>query len=1105
MKTLCRLTTKALLLGILWIQAGCKPPERARITSQSPVCILDTGPITTECAAWQHLVLQIYPEAAICSEQELNSLSPEDRRVVLVPDSSSIPSFLWKPIDQALNRGVPLLFMGRNPFQQRIVLTDQGPETAADRIRTLMAQAKRPHALPDIAIWSHVNDSGTLRGRVHLTDSPAERWPAVQVDIEDFAEWDVLEGRVSEEGLPELANGLCFYARGSTATSRLLMECSEQDGSRWIQALTLKTQWQPFVLQAQNFQYLRGGRNRGGANDHLNLAQTASLRIGLNAEHAPQAPGEHRFSVSDFRMAFVPETGLHPRPPTLPMLFPAYDHFDFSAHEFLAPSGQDYVLQRARLQSPVRYSQGQGRAKDAPFRWQALGVAQGNLGERGWPVSLWLDTHGDTLRKYGWIATDPGGPARELLPEMVQQAVRTLKQNTHLISAGTGAASCKPGALLNVHISWHAGSEPAAPLRLATELLDENGTVLRRVTSSRLEDDTKGLQHSVLHAGRAPTIDSSRRFRIRTRLEEALGSGRVLDEIDCGLSVIPPQPKPEAREQIQCSGGRFFYRRAPIFMLGQDYEPQYRPLSMDKADHWLEAHRYDSDAVRQDLDRLMANGLNTISIEYTALSQVPQLLDLFDAARELGLWIYLRVPAFNPLDPELKTGLALVEALDLPRHPEVFALCLSGAATATPGPPLNQFDPEWHNWVLEQYGSVAHAEHVLGTTLWTTNEGRLTHPPLQELQASPKSASIIAYKRFANDLVSRRIGTSVRLLRDMQCPQLISARTSFMPKPGTLPAAPSAGAIHLDFISPDVGFLHGSLDDFYEAGFLAAYARGFSNGKPLLWLDFGCDVGPEPSDIDLQNQARVYRNMFELVDNSVAAGCIGQHTPGGWDPIHQTDTGMLNPSGTARPALILHREMVHRQRQTTMEIQGWKGRTLPLDTASLPSLWDQWREVYRTETQQAAIEELRPEDFSALSTQFIPLGPDDTAWENPAPMKSLNSEWGHIHLRSSESDHFCMPPYHIASGQTLELHLINTGPMTWVRGDSSMPGTVCVEAKGPNQQRELIPLPQTPYEQTARLTWRPPSSGLWTLRAWLNGYGGFGEDLTLSIAPLDLP
>ena len=62
----------------------------------------------------------------------------------------------------------------------------------------------------------------------------------------------------------------------------------------------------------------------------------------------------------------------------------------------------------------------------------------------------------------------------------------------------------------------------------------------------------------------------------------------------------------------------------------------------------------------------------------------------------------------------------------------------------------------------------------------------------------------------------------------------------------------------------------------------------------------------------------------------------------------------------------------------------------------LPSLWNTWRDTYRTETSEGRMEELRPLNFGKRTSEINIRSLGGAPYSAPAPIQSLNSEWGRI-------------------------------------------------------------------------------------------------------------
>jgi hypothetical protein len=174
-----------------------------------------------------------------------------------------------------------------------------------------------------------------------------------------------------------------------------------------------------------------------------------------------------------------------------------------------------------------------------------------------------------------------------------------------------------------------------------------------------------------------------------------------------------------------------------------------------------------------------------------------------------------------------------------------------------------------------------------------------------------------AYRRFLDDFISRKYREVCRLIRQLDPHHLIGARTGYGGGPfgaeGAFPFDHTAGAKHLDFVSPEgwnLGWL-GQADatQFARATFITAYARWAGKGKPVFWAEFGLTLRHGAFSLDwysdeerLKAQAQLYDAMYRLIEISDADGAMGWWFPGGYRVDERSDFGIVNPDGTLRPA-----------------------------------------------------------------------------------------------------------------------------------------------------------------------------------------------------------
>ncbi len=516
---------------------------------------------------------------------------------------------------------------------------------------------------------------------------------------------------------------------------------------------------------------------------------------------------------------------------------------------------------------------------------------------------------------------------------------------------------------------------------------------------------------------------------------------------------LPPAPKPlppapvDRDEWVTVNGSHLVHRGRPVFLNGINYWPLSHngKAPGEFGPHWLEPAWFDLEIIRRDLDRLRDLGINAVSIQYHEESQAPQLRWFVHECRRRGIWVLPYLGYVHPFQQDFAKAQRLIESADLAHLPGVFALDIGWEPYLGLHDQRRRFDRDWENWLVEQ--------SVVGP--WSA-------PSDEELKTDgPHHAAVTLYRRFVDDCMSRRYGEVVRFIRRLGCRQLITVRSGYGGNGNHwadpfLPIDLASGAVHLDFISPEGYALTGDLDQFFEGGFITAYARGMSGGKPVVWLEFGCSVGQSPQPTDLANQARLYRNMFELAKRSHAAGVFGWWYPGGWRVDEKSDFGIVNPDSTPRPAAWEFKKLVGAPLGAGRPAP-WTGRTVNphAHATGLSGLWDDWRATYRQELRENRMQELRPTAYA-------------------------NAEWGRIEINGREFPRRPGEKLIVKPGDQLRLELINTGSTEWAN--------VLVADR---------PVDSIDYGQSAWISWTANDSI--KLRPMVKGFGAFGEPLEIEL------
>ncbi|HEY8241447.1 MAG TPA: hypothetical protein VIH35_08370, partial [Kiritimatiellia bacterium] len=582
----------------------------------------------------------------------------------------------------------------------------------------------------------------------------------------------------------------------------------------------------------------------------------------------------------------------------------------------------------------------------------------------------------------------------------------------------------------------------------------------------------------------------------------------VCDRKDQPVRFIPKTIIP-GEERIQAGGPQLTVDGRPMTILGVNYWPSIATGKgpSDFKPHWLAPGVFDPVIVARDLDRLREAGINAISVQYLDPSEAPQFQYLVEEARLRRMWVDVFVGHLQPFDQDFNVARAMIREADLPNLPRVFAVDIAWEPRFGTQDARRQYDAEWRLWLEEQYGNAAHAEFVLRHPLWR-HRGQVTCPTDKDLQTDgPHRAAVAAYRRFLDDTVSRRYGEIVRFLRREGVWQLVSARTGFGGT-GSLwadphaPFDPVAGAVHLDFISPEAWGLV-TEDEFAGAGFITAYSRGVTGGKPVVWKEFGASVGQQPGAVEFRHQVQVYERMFDLALRSRSSGCFAWWYPGGWRVDEGSDMGIVNPDGTWRPVRSAFTDFAFKLRQRAWQPPSWKGREVDrdADARGLSGLWEKWRAQYRDEMRQDRMEEVRPVGFERETETFEPDSVGGVTFDQPAPLSTVNAEWGRLEVDGKDLPRRPGEVLAVHAQSKVRMELINSGAATWSASVPRRSRTVWVRAKPPSSPGETLEVPATPPGGRIWIEFVFREPGLWVVRPWLSNTGEFGERLRFDVHP----
>ncbi len=1065
---------------------------------------------------WLYTLARLFPGAATHEIQEFTAATGQaldQHRVLVIPAIDSFPVNLRSALNSFLNKGGRALLLGPDPFAAQALLTRAGLVTRAQQVEQYAAEARALGGISTIQLWQPVGDSAA-EGSIRAAQSPQLPWEGVLVVTPDLRQRDGLElTEIPPGALPAGINGLVFYARGDARTTRLVLEFQEQDGATWRAAIPLADAWRPVLLPLARLQCVPDRRARGYAGDRLRPDRVTHVFAGLDPTVAPQAPGLHEWGLSDLRFVEMPGRGGAELWPDLLMASPPYRQYPAMASSLLDLFTDDrHNLGEVRISSPRRGPRNWDASRAGAYRWQPLFSGLDDAGRtRGWAASIGLAAvENGQLLQLGWIGMAPDDAHWPALRGMVGGTLARLAAEGALLSVQCPRFLYHPDDVITARVTWRQDPEAGTRQRVAVELITDDGRRLRRSLAGETNAASHGgaaVREEEVNLGRAPAVAAEAQdYIVRVALEDAGARAKIHDEIRQVLRVLPPQSKTDPTAWIKVVGAQFVWRSFPVFFMGVNYRfPDFDGWPTDSPP-WLDPAGFSPETVSADLAAMRENGFNTVAVRVDSLRQVEGLRFFIDEATRQTMRVYLVLDCLAPLAYDMELATQILAPLQLAQQPIVFALGLGRLGGLTSQLERRALDPEWESWLTEQFGDPAQFARVCGRPVWLDEAGRPTSPADSDFIADgPHQVAVAMYRRFLGDCVSRRVGFLRRWLRAQGYPQLISVPGGDMIPMVAADARPApldmaTGAAHLDFVSLDGRGLQGPLAQFLGAGFLTAYARGISGGKPVVWMNYGWSLGPEPQPGDLENQALLYQNMMELISRTFCQGGFAQEYDG-TRAQGAVDMALINADGTWRPAAKVILKYSRLLRAGAMLPAAWQGRLFQPsgDARGLAALRAQWEPVYARELAAGDMLGIRPLGWSQTTATMLLVAVGGAKYTAPAPLECANSEWGQVEINGRE---WVRPPgAAVLAGvrDVVRLELVNTGPATWAAATAAKPGAVALRVTSPDGAVTTVPVREVQFGKSSWVSWTAPAEGTWKLRPQLQGYGQFGEGLLVNV------
>lgn len=1067
-------------------------------------------------------------------------LDPRWIRLFVIPEAQVFPGEAILPLDRYLRRGGNLLALG-GPAMDRLVtsVTVSGRTEWLDE-KALTARLERVAASTPLLDMSRLKPEDWKREANDLSSPSAWRMeapgngvgPAVRHEIGQLSGWDTIGAPLDRAAAPG-ENLVFFRARGEGATTALAVELRERDGSRWIATVPLSQTWRRYALPPSDFRLWDPERSsgRGGKGDQVNLQAVERVVVGLAFTHTSVPGGKHAYWFADLETGKGPDVVRY-NPPVLETISPDYKLYPIrEAVSVRNVAGQALVnaptppLPRNLLSTHPRPT-GSGFLKERSYRWIPLLQVEGKNGTAGTLATLIRHLSGPYAGGAwaSFTAPDREWYARPDVRRYVIATVRRMLGRPMFAEAGAQYFGYFPDEkpLLGARVPVHDGK--GLSVRFTVTDGKRSRAFQRTVPFQRTGSD------AVAQVRWQPDRLTEHEYTV---VAELLEGNTVLDRLEHPITVrhpvgYPGTPRP--RTWIGIRNGQFELDGKPWYPHGVNYMPSSGIATEAGSyfEYWLSSQSYDPVVIDRDLRRIRDIGFNMVSVFiYTHTMHSHNLVDLLNRCDRYGLRVNLSLRPGTPLDFEWPGVGDIIKVNRLADDPTVFAYDLAWEPMWLYRNQRKRWDGAWEEWLRRQYGSVEAAERDLGEAI-PREDGRVAGPSDADVGPNSRIPRVAAaYRRFQDDLLSRKHMEARQKIRTVDTKHLLSFRMTLAGDPTAGPAIMPydfAGlARSMDFMAPEGYGRIGDWERVKPGWFTAAYSRMTAPGRPVLWAEFGYTIWNKGSQPDIPQGAsfadafdarhyvkgtiefteRYYRDFFEMALRSGSAGTVCWWYPGGYRVGENSDFGIINPDGTWRGITRIIREYADRfaQRPFPPEPDVWLTVDRDRHPDGIYGIYTEVGQEFWRLIDEGRFPGLKTEAHGSDSATCPLIAVGNVPYTGENPLKYLNGEFEHVRVLDRDGTWVDVPyegaTVQVRSGEPVRLRVLagNNGVALWKGGTAE--GCVGVLVRGAGVRVEAMLPSDVPPLGTAdeiELT-LPPQEGTLDVQVTLlvRGRGRFGE------------
>lgn len=872
---------------------------------------------------------------------------------LVLMNATSIPADAANSIDQyAHTRGL-LVSLGGPAFEHMLFHIGRHWLTRADVYHKLVqAVLRQPLTLlPNLGRWQEItNDPKAPYSVARLTGTQALP-PGVGHGYRFrfyLASWCGFRSPVVK--VPPGNTFTVFWARGGSQAHQMAVEWDEHDGTRWIATVQLHRHWTRYVLPESDFPAwkhpLIPGRYFPG--DHLHLRNAATINFGAALTSTDEESGRsYTIEVAGIgtaslgkatRRKYAAAIEAPPVIPDIDTISPRFKLFPVTNMASLEVNPRQSIAGAVRLPTPRSVlgiyprSQATGLDKHMVSRYVPLLNCLDKKGRfTAVAAALVLPSTAagtDEAATLSIPVTDPKFFASTVTQRWLADVIARVRGGLYLAEGGTKQYACFAGTAMPLGAVVVNHGRVARSVRVVSAVADARGRRVFRHIFTATVAPGGSEKVSTLWTPPAPR-GWENVYRVTTTLDSGYGDHQpvAIDRLVGSLRVLGTS---QPRHYVTARHGMFYLHGKPWYVYGVNFWPESSIAreSWNLFLNWLSPQSYDPQSVERNLEDVKAIGFNTISIAVTSPTVDGwNLLDVLARARELGLKVNLSIAGVDGLPSEAggpgtfqwSQVRQYIKKFHLAENNTIFAYDIAWEPHWGTHANRARFDPLWHKWIVQHYGSVQKAEAIWHCPVPRQN-GRVTNPSDQQFiegHRGKAAAMIVAYNRFLNGLLNQCYGNARKLIHSVDPHHLVSFRMSMAGDPGRNPYY-DYGFYNfeglkkaVDIFEPEgYGLMSTTPHIVNRAIFTIQYARAINPDLPVIYAEFGHSEWDKSKDSPsiAAYTGRIYAAFYKAILRAGGNGAICWWFPGGYRCGEKSDYGIINPDRSWRPVTyVIHK------------------------------------------------------------------------------------------------------------------------------------------------------------------------------------------------------